>query len=70
MVKRKAFLANPNINIVYPNKKNMVVVPITKGMEIIMSFQVCLIPQMDINYKKKGGKKSFSCKSKGSNHVS
>ena len=35
-------------------------------MDIIMSIQVCLISQMNINYKENGGKKSVSCKSKAS----
>ena len=55
-----------SINIVYPNMKNMIVVPITKGMDIIMSIQVCLISWMNINYKENGGRNSFSCKSKAS----
>ena len=59
MVEREAFLANPKINIVYPNAKNMIVVPITKIMEIIMSIQVCFISWMTINYKENGEKKSF-----------
>ena len=46
--------------------ENMIVVPITKKMEIIMSIQVCLISGMNINYKENGGKKRFSCKSKAS----
>ena len=60
MVQRKAFLANPNINIVCPNEENMIVVPITKKMEITTSIHVCLISQMNINYKANGGKESFS----------
>ena len=44
----------------------MIVMPITKGMEIIMSIQVCLISWTNINFKENGGKKSFSCKSKAS----
>ena len=31
---KKTFLANPKINIVYPKVENMIVVPITKSMEI------------------------------------
>ena len=48
----------------YPNKDNMIVVPITIRMEIIMSIEVCPIPQANISYKDNGEKKSFSCKSK------
>ena len=43
----------------YPNKENMIVVPITKRIEIIVSIHVCLILQVSINYKENGGKKSF-----------
>ena len=56
-----------SINIVYPNEKNMIVVPIIKGMEIITSIQVCLISWMNSNYKENGGKKIFSCKSRSIN---
>ena len=66
MGKRKAFLANQSINIVNPNDKSMIVVPITKGMEIIISIQVCLISQININYRENDEKKSFSYKSKAS----
>ena len=45
----------------------MIVMPITEGIEIIMSIQVCLISRMNINYKENGEKKSFSCKSKNIN---
>ena len=44
----------------------MTKVPITKKMEIIMTNQVCLISQMNINYKENSGKKSFSCQTKAS----
>ena len=64
MVERKAFLANPKMNIVYPNETNMIVVTITKRIEIVTGFQVCLILWMNINFKEKGEKKSFSSKSK------
>ena len=64
MVERKAFLANPKHHIVYPNDKNMIVVPITKRMAIITSIQVCLISRMSVNYKDNDRKKSFSSKSK------
>ena len=48
----------------YPIKEDMIVVPITKRMEIILNIQVCLISQMNINYKENGEKKSFSWKPK------
>ena len=50
--------------------ENIVVVPITKRMVIIISIQVCLFSRMNFNYKEDGGKKSFSFKSKASNYVS
>ena len=56
--------ANPNI--MYTNEGNKIVVPITKGIEIIKSFQVYPISRIDINYKQYSGKKNFSCKSKTS----
>ena len=41
--KEKPFLQIQSINITYPNVKNMIVVPITKRMEINKSVQVCPI---------------------------
>ena len=64
MWKENIFLQTQSINIVYPNKENIIVVPITKRVEIITSIQVCLISQMKINYKESGGKQNFSCISK------
>ena len=46
----------------YPNEVNIVVLPITKELEIIKSIQVCLISWMNFGFKENGGKKSFSCK--------
>ena len=37
----------------------MIVVPITKRMEFIMSLQVCLISWMNFDYKENGEKKAF-----------
>ena len=59
MVEKKDFVANPNFNIVHPNAENMIIVPIRKSMEVIMSIQVCHISLININYTKKGGKNSF-----------
>ena len=56
---KKAFLANPKINIVYPRVENMIVMPITKRMEINMGIHVCLISRMNFDNKKNGGKKAF-----------
>ena len=50
--------------------ENMIVVLITKRIEIIMSIQVCLTSQMNFDFKENGGKKSFSRKSKHQYHVS
>ena len=47
------------INILYPNVENMIVVLITKKMEIITSIQVCLISWMNFHYKENDGKKSL-----------
>ena len=66
MVERKAFLANLKHHYHVPNMNNMIVVPITKRMEIILSIQVYHISQMDFDYKENGGKKSFFGKSKAS----
>ena len=66
MVERKAFLANPKHHIVYPNEGEMIVMPITKGMDFILGIQLCLISWMNFDYKENGGKKCFSYKSKPS----
>ena len=50
----KAFSANPKIHIVYPKMKNMIVVPITKGMEINLSIHVCRISQMNFDHNENG----------------
>ena len=42
---KKVFLQIQSINIMYPNLENMIVVPIRRGMVIIMSIQVCLISE-------------------------
>ena len=39
--------------------KNMIVVPINKRMEIIMSIQVCLISRMNFDFRENDGKKAF-----------
>ena len=46
----------------YPNEENIIIVPIAKRLDIITSIEVCLISQANINYKKNGGKESFSWK--------
>ena len=47
----------------YPNEDKVIVMPITKRMEIIISIEVYLISLMNINYKENGGMKRFSYKS-------
>ena len=49
-----------------PIEENMIVVLITKSMEIIMGIQVYLISWINFHYKRNGGNKSFSCKCKAS----
>ena len=44
----------------------MIAVTIAKRIEIIMSIDVCFTSQMNFDYKKNGGKKRLSCKSKAS----
>ena len=63
---REAFLANPMHQYHGLNEEKMIVVPLTKRVEIIMSIQVCLISRLNINYEENGGKKTFSCESKAS----
>ena len=55
MVERKLFSQIQSINTVYPNMENMIVMQITKNMEIIMCIQVCLISQKNFYYKENGG---------------
>ena len=62
--KEKLFLQIKSINIMYPNKVNMIAVPKTKRMEIITSIEVLLISQINFDYNENGVKKSFSCESK------
>ena len=43
----------------YPNVENMIAMPLTKRVEIIMSIQVCLISLMNFDYKENGGNRAF-----------
>ena len=70
MVERKALCANPRHQYHVSNEQNMIVVPITKRMEIIMSVQVCLISGMKSDYNKNGGKKAFPANPNHQYHVS
>ena len=42
-IERKLFLQFQSINIVYPNVENVIALPVTKRMEIIMGIKVCPI---------------------------
>ena len=63
-MERKASLLNPKHQYRVPNRENMIVVPITKRKDIIMSVQVCLISQINFDCKENNGNKIFSWKSK------
>ena len=39
--------------------ENMIALPITKRIEIIMGFKVCPISRMNFDYKENGGNKAF-----------
>ena len=58
MAERK-FLQIQSITIMYPNVDNMIFMPITKRVEIVIGIQVCLISLRNFNYKENGGKKAF-----------
>ena len=49
-----------------PNEEDMIVMPITKRMEFIISIQVSIISQMNFDYNENGGRKRLSCESKAS----
>ena len=70
MVERKLFLQIQSINIMYSNEENIIVMPITKRMDITMSIQVCLISRMNFDYEKNGGKKAFLANPKHQYRVS
>ena len=50
--------------------ENMIAMPITKQMEIVVGIQVCLISWMDFYYKENGGKTAFLVNPKHQYHVS
>ena len=54
----------------YPKEENMIVVPITKRMEIITSIQVYLISWININYNKMVERKVFLANPKPQDRVS
>ena len=59
MVGRKLFLQIQSINIMYSKAKNMITMPITKGMEIVKGIQVYLISWVNFDYTENGRKKAF-----------
>ena len=54
----------------YPNEEKIIVVPITKRMEIVMGIQLCLVSWMNFDCKENGGKKAFPTNLKHQYHVS
>ena len=70
MVERKLFMQIQSINIIYPNGKNMIIMPITKRMEIIICIHVYLISQMNFDYVENGGEKAFPANPKRQYRVS
>ena len=69
-MERKALFTIQSINIMYLNEENVIIVPITNGMEVIIRIQVCLISWMNFDNKENGGKKSFSANPKHQYHAS
>ena len=67
---KKAFLANPKQQYRVSNVENIIVMPITKRMKIVMRTQVYLISKMNFDYEKNGGKKAFLANPKHQYHVS
>ena len=70
MVERKLFFQIQSINIAYPNVENMIVVPITKRIKIVMSIHVRLISQMNFDFKENGGRKALLANPKHQYRVS
>ena len=54
----------------YPNAQNMIAVPLTKRIEIIIGIQVWLFSWMNFDFKENGGKKGFLANPKHQCHVS
>ena len=53
------FLQIQSINITYRNKENMIVVPLTKRIEVIIGLQVCLFSQMSFDIRIMVERKAF-----------
>ena len=66
IMERKAFLTNSKHQYHVSQWGDLIVAPVPKRMEIIMSIRVCLISWVDINYQEYGEKKSFLYNSKAS----
>ena len=69
-MERKLFLPIQSINIMYPNMKNIIAVPTTKRIEIVMRIQVCLISRMNFDSVEIGGKKALLANPKNQYRVS
>ena len=50
--------------------ENMIAMPLTKRMEIVIGIRVCLISWMDFDYMENGRKKAFLTNPKHKYHVS
>ena len=70
MVEGKLFLQIQSINIVYAIMENMIALPITKRMEIVMDILVWLISWMNFDYEDTSGKKAFLANPKHQYRVS
>ena len=53
------FLQIQSIDIVHPNVENMIIVPITKRMKVIVGIQICLVSRINFDYNDNGGKKKL-----------
>ena len=69
-MERKLFFQIQSINMVYPNVENLIVMPITKRIEIVMRIQVCLISRMNFDFKENGGKNALLANPKSQYRVS
>ena len=69
-MEKKLFLQIQSMKIVYLNEKNIIFVPITKRMEIIMSIEAYLISQINFDYEENDGKKAFPTNLKHQDRVS
>ena len=66
IVERKAFLTKPKHQYHVSNKMNIIVVAITKRIEIVTSIQVCDVSWMNFDFEENGENKSFFSKTKPS----